>query len=71
MDFPFERQNERTEIKVCVIKWKLTDLEIEITVVVIVMLKTLSKPSLIQFLLDNCLFNKVFVGKLPQILILN
>ena len=46
MDFPFERQNERTEIKVCVIKWKLTDLEIEITVVVVVMLKTLeTKPD--------------------------
>ena len=69
MDFPFERQNERTEIKVCVIKWKLTDLEIEITVVVIVMLETLLKPSQIQFVLDNCLFNKVFVGKLPQSLI--
>lgn len=31
MDFPFERQNERKEIKVCVIKWQLIDLEIEIT----------------------------------------
>lgn len=52
MDFPFERQNERTEIKVRVIKWQPTDLEIEITLVVIVMLETLSKPSQIQFLLD-------------------